>query len=749
MINRRIATQERGIIRLESAAKLLHCAMPRWFALGFLMLLAAARSFAGDTPTTFSLVAPKAKEVFLAGEFNHWSTTATPMKRDADGRWSATVSLPVGKHGYKFFVDGKWEVDEANPERRKDGFGGFNSVKTVADLGVDPVVNDKDNVRREAMRAFAKNDFAQIEKTAALLRESKARFSDGLWKLKEYLDGLKARNDIGEEKDWRPWFQKIDEWREEFPDSITLPVVLARGWLDYAAESHDQTSDDAVQNARTVLELAANLPARDPHWYAAMEEVAVRAKWASEDFDKLLNEAAAAEPTYYNYYQIAAEYAFGHDWDRGTLDRVAEKAAALDPDEGRAAYARTVWFMENHQSNVFADTTVTWPKLRQGFLDMQKAYPNSRWNTNAFCRYAVLAKDRETAWPLFKQIGAHGDPNWDGYGRYEMARIWADPATPSWRTEPVLTIAEPSKAEMHTVAFSNDGRLIASGASNGAIALWDAATGQQVWSADLAPLPVTSVKFSPDGKLLAAVAGDTWPSKRPGIAKVWDLATKEEVASAQPTGVVWRVAFTPDSRTLALVGGHWETQAEATLLDLTTHETRALPWTKDHDHILKGVAISPDGKLLATDCYQSITVWSLAEERVVFDTRNLLRDFVLSLTFSPDGKTLATCGGQMRGHYETEPGELTLWDTTTWKPRNPRTQDDAGGLIGVAFSPDGKLIAAGGDDRAAHVWDAATLQPKTTYVGHDNMIWAVAFSPDGKTLASSSADGTIKLWKLP
>jgi WD40 repeat protein len=95
---------------------------------------------------------------------------------------------------------------------------------------------------------------------------------------------------------------------------------------------------------------------------------------------------------------------------------------------------------------------------------------------------------------------------------------------------------------------------------------------------------------------------------------------------------------------------------------------------------------------------------------------------VLPLAFSTDGKTLITSGAPMRGHNDHEPAELTLWDTAGWKTRTPRPQTDASGSVGIAYSPDGKWIAGGGYDRAVHVWDAATLQSKAIYIGHDDMI---------------------------
>ncbi len=79
----------------------------------------------------FTCLAPQAQAVFLAGEFNNWNTAATPMKKDSAGKWRITIRLPPGQHPYKYVVDGKWQADPANPDRVKDGFDGYNSLKTV------------------------------------------------------------------------------------------------------------------------------------------------------------------------------------------------------------------------------------------------------------------------------------------------------------------------------------------------------------------------------------------------------------------------------------------------------------------------------------------------------------------------------------------------------------------------------------------------------------------------------------------
>jgi WD40 repeat protein len=729
-----------------------------WFCLCVLGLVSStAAQNVAEQQVTFTYTDARAKAVFIAGEFNHWSTSATPMKRDDSGKWTAQIALRPGEHAYKFFVDGHWTEDSANPVAAPDGFGGKNSMITVRDPYADNVVSEKAEIESSAGALLARNDFAKLEEMASELRQTKGRFTDGLWKLPEFYRGLTPEKAVGHASDWERWFKRLDAWHEAYPKSITQPVVLAAGWLRYARaagrEQDESKRRQRINHARETLDAAAKLTERCPHWAAVMQDVAEAENWSREQYLELLDDAATREPTYYNYY-------FNASWFRpllgdGGWTKFAEMASEkFDSAEGLTVYTRVAWSRSENYGNIFKETPVQWSKMKQGFLDIEKTYPLSRWNLNAFCRFAVLAGDRETASKLFARLGDHGDPDWQGYARYALAKEWADPATPKWRVEPLRTIQSSSQAKdgIQSIAFSPDGTLLAAGTDGGKIVMWDPNSGDEKWRQEISDDDVMSVAFSPDGLLFASGSGEGPESRTThrGEVRVWSRESAEQIATLRPErGAVWSIAFSSDGKTLAFAGGEADHQAEVTLYDFESKHQETMSWTKGHDHGLHAVAISPDGKFLATDCYQSISVFDLAADKMAFDSRNTLKTFTQALAFSPDGKTLISAGTTRWDRHDYEPGGLVLWNTANWKVRPVRAQTEAGGLLCVALSPDGKLVAAGGIDHAVHVWETEKLEHHISYIGHDGIVQTVAFSPDGKSLASGSLDGTVKIWTLP
>ncbi|MCC5666113.1 hypothetical protein LC653_19845 [Nostoc sp. CHAB 5784] len=157
-----------------------------------------------------------------------------------------------------------------------------------------------------------------------------------------------------------------------------------------------------------------------------------------------------------------------------------------------------------------------------------------------------------------------------------------------------------------------------------------------------------------------------------------------------------------------------------------------------HDSDVWSVSFSPDGKTLASSSSDyTIKLWNLETGKEIRTLTGHDND-VKSVSFSPDGKTLASGSGD---------NTIKLWNLETGKEIRTLTGHD-NWVFSVSFSPDGKTLASGSGDATIKLWNLETGKEIRTLTGHDNWVLSVSFSPDGKTLASGSEDKTIKLWNL-
>jgi WD40 repeat protein len=275
--------------------------------------------------------------------------------------------------------------------------------------------------------------------------------------------------------------------------------------------------------------------------------------------------------------------------------------------------------------------------------------------------------------------------------------------------------------EVYYVAFSPDGKTLATCGKDRTIQIWDVGTGQRRLILCGHTDDINWVTFSPDGRTLASASDDN-------SIRLWD-ATKGAARRTLtgPGARVLGVLFSPDGNRLISCGR----DGGVIVWDPATGEQRS-SLRVSHGNI-ESMAVSPDGNTLATSG-QGAGIWDLAGRRepLRLDGHG---DAVNCVAFSHEGKAVATA---------CRDGIVKVWDARTGLAR-ATFRGHRAAVQSVAFSPDDRTLASVDDRGGIRFWDMASGAVGAIATGQDRL-WCVAFSPDGRTLATTSRDGTVKLW---
>jgi WD40 repeat protein len=337
--------------------------------------------------------------------------------------------------------------------------------------------------------------------------------------------------------------------------------------------------------------------------------------------------------------------------------------------------------------------------------------------------------------------------------------------------KPVATLAHSGR--VNTIAYSHDGRYVATGSWDKTARVFEAMTGKEITQVRFGD-KVNAVAFSSRGQYVAAVSDDK-------TARVLEATTGKELARVKFPEKVNAVAFSPDGDYVAARSDDGTARVfEARTGRLVREFGRGEKIIAELAHGVGEnvshcqVAFDPDGRYVATSSYSEVTVFDTRSGKVVAKVEH--PDMVNVLAFSQNGKYLATGGFQRTarlldiqkrrqiplevGHtiqaIAFSPDSRLLaaggWDhtVTIFETQNPSRRwrlVDQDNITAVAFSPDGRSLAWSSQDNTARVLNLTTGE-RTDEILHQGSVWAIAFSPNGRYLATGSSDRTARISAL-
>lgn len=332
-------------------------------------------------------------------------------------------------------------------------------------------------------------------------------------------------------------------------------------------------------------------------------------------------------------------------------------------------------------------------------------------------------------------------------GTYQLAQQpKTTPKTITQQSRPqpnTLYVCNGHSSRITALAWSPDGKRIASASYDKTVQLWNASNGQHLLTYRSHLQRVYALAWSPDSTRIVSGGDDI-------KILLWDADTGKTLSIfSGHNAPVRAIAWSPMGNTIASAG-------EDALVQVWDAGTcNVLHVHRNHTGIVNALSWSPDSKYLVSGGTDKEVLVSAAlpdqQKRSIFRTIFLSTNpiqkrlsgqagHINALSWSPDGHYIAGAGSN---------SQLIIWSALTGATTFSHRSSNGGLKNAIIWSPSGNYFASGGNDKMVQVWNLATQQPTFTYYGHSKHVMALAWSPDKTRIASAGVDYTVQIWKLP